>query len=512
MTGGGPIDRSRISDPHSFVDELIRRDFVSFLMRAFPHVRGGADLVPNWHLDAIAYQLERVRRGDCRRLLVTLPPRSLKSITISVAWVAWCLGQDPSLNFVCVSYSNELSAKHARDCRAIVQSPWYRRLFPRTVITASRSAAYDFETTMGGGRLATSIGGTLTGRGGDIIIIDDPLKPEEAMSETTRNAVNDWFLSTLASRLNDKRRGSILTVMQRLHQYDLAGMLIESGEWDELSIPAIAMEDASIPLTRGRAYRRATGEALHAAREPVEDLLRIKKTIGSINFAAQYQQQPVPAEGNMIRSEWLKSYAEALDRSPGGQVVQSWDTASKEGLFNDWSVCITALVRRRQVFILDVWRRRVAFPELKKAAVSLAREHAARVLLVEDQASGMQLIQSLRNEQPRGVPRPIARKPEADKRTRLAGVSAMIEAGQLLLPPDASWLADFKQELLAFPSCRFDDQVDALSQLLIWVDLQQRMDDTPPAAPMIISIDDPPEAYGWSPWSDPWGLDTDPLY
>jgi predicted phage terminase large subunit-like protein len=490
------IDFSGIDDPQALLDELTRRDFASFLMRAFPIVRGGAELAHNWHLDAIAWQLQRVRQGECRRLLVTLPPRNLKSIMISVAWVAWCLGGDPSLNFVCVSYSNELSAKHARDCRAIMQSAWYRRLFPRTVITAARSAAYDFETSQGGGRLATSIGGTLTGRGGDIIIIDDPLKPEEANSDTSRNAVNDWFHSTLASRLNDKKRGSILTVMQRLHQYDLAGMLIESGEWDELTVPAIAPEDASFPLTRGRRYHRTAGEALHAAREPVEELLRIKKTIGSVIFAAQYQQQPVPAEGNMIRAEWLRSGdgRQALARG-GGQIVQSWDTASKDGLLNDWSVCITALVQRKQVFLLDVWRRKVEFPDLRKAAIANAREHGARVLLIEDQASGTQLLQSLRNEQPAGVPLPIARKPEADKKTRLAGVSAMIEAGQLFLPLDAPWLAEFKNELLAFPSSRHDDQVDALSQLLTWVDRQQRMDTDCIAGPIIITIDDPGEAW-----------------
>jgi predicted phage terminase large subunit-like protein len=334
---------------------------------------------------------------------------------------------------------------------------------------------------MGGGRLATSIGGTLTGRGGDIIIIDDPIKPEEAMSDTTRNSVNEWFHSTLASRLNDKKRGSIITVMQRLHQYDLAGLLIESGEWDELSLSAIAT-DVAIPLTRGRVHCRRAGEALHPAREPSEELMRIKRSVGSVIFAAQYQQQPVPAEGNMIRAEWLKSYAEPLDRSGGGQVVQSWDTASKEGLLNDWSVCITAWVRRRQVSIINVWRRKVAFPELKKAAIANARNYNARSLLIEDQASGTQLLQSLRNEEPRGVPWPIARKPEADKRTRLAGVSAMIQAGRVLLPPDAPWLAEFKQELLAFPSCRHDDQVDAL---LIWVDWQQRLDHTPIAAPII---------------------------
>ncbi|MEO7826210.1 MAG: phage terminase large subunit, partial [Allosphingosinicella sp.] len=360
--------------------------------------------------------------------------------------------------------------------------------------------------TRGGGRLATSIGGTLTGRGGDIIIIDDPLKPDEAMSETTRNSVNEWFHSTLASRLNDKKRGSILTVMQRLHQFDLAGMLLESGEWEELSIPAIAVEEASIPLTRGRTYHRRTGTPLHAAREPIEELLRIKKTIGSVLFAAQYQQQPVPAEGNMVRAEWLLASDTAQAREGGGQIVQSWDTATKEGLLNDWSVCITALVRRQQVFLLDVWRRKVEFPALRKAAIALARDHRASVILIEDQASGTQLLQSLRNEQPRGVPIPIARKPEGDKKSRLAGVSAMIEAGRLLLPVEAPWLGEFRYELLAFPSSRHDDQVDALSQLLAWADRQQRFEGLSLAAPIIVTVEEPDYGYGYTSY-DPWGLD-----
>jgi predicted phage terminase large subunit-like protein len=501
----------RIDDPHALLEETCRRDFVSFLTRAFPFINGGADLDPNWHLDAIAHELERVRNGSCRRLLVMLPPRNLKSIAISVAWVAWRLGHDPSLSFVCVSYSNELSGKHARDCRAIMQSGWYRRLFPRTVIAAARSAVHDFETTAGGGRLATSTGGTLTGRGGDIIIIDDPIKPDEAMSDTTRDSVNEWFHTTLASRLNDKRRGAIITVMQRLHQYDLCGLLIESGEWDELALAAIATETSVIPLTRGRTYERRADEALHASREPLEALLRIKASVGSVIFAAQYQQQPVPAAGNMIRADWLTSY-DALDRSSGGRVVQSWDTASKDGVLNDWSVCITAFVRRREVFITDVWRRRVAFPDLRKAAISNARQFGARALLIEDQASGTQLIQILRNEQPSGVPAPIARRPEADKVTRLAGVSAMIEGGLLRLPKEAPWLAEFKNELLGFPSSRYKDQVDALSQLLTWVDLQPRFEDPPPAGPVIISLEGPSDWETSDRWLTHEDLATDPFY
>ncbi len=217
-------DIARIDDPAAQLRELLRQDFRAFLHKAFPAIRGGAPIAWNWHLDAIAHQLDRVARGDSRHLLVTMPPRNLKSITISVAWVAWMLGRDPRLNFVCVSYSNELSAKLARDCLALMQSGWYRELFPATVISVKRTATTDFETTVGGGRLATSITGTLTGRGGDIIIIDDPIKPDEAHSETSRNNVNHWFQSTLSSRLDDKGAGAIVVVMQRLHQHDLAGM------------------------------------------------------------------------------------------------------------------------------------------------------------------------------------------------------------------------------------------------------------------------------------------------
>lgn len=456
-------DLSGVRDPAAFVDELARRDFVSFLIRAFPWINGGANLLPNWHIDAIAHRLERVRSGDCRRLIVCVPPRSLKSVTVSVAWVAWCLGRDPSLNFVCVSYSGELASKHARDTRAIMTSPWYLRLFPRTALSPMRLANHDFETTLGGGRLATSIGGTLTGRGGDIIIVDDPIKPDEAMSETTRNSVNEWFHTTLASRLNDKKRGAILLVMQRLHQNDLAGMLLESGEWDELSLPAIAIEDESIPLTRGRTHHRRRGEALHAAREPREELLRIKESIGSIIFAAQYQQQPVPAEGNFVKPEWFGYY----DEPPtGGTVVQSWDTASKTGIYSDFSVGITARHYQRRYYILDVFRERVDFVRLRAKIVQLCQRYRVNRLLIEDAASGTQLIQILRQHPPQGVPRPVACKPENDKISRFAVQTSRIEAGEVLLPRGAPWLADFLSEIVGFPNARHDDQADALGQLL----------------------------------------------
>ncbi|WP_294122183.1 phage terminase large subunit [Sphingomonas sp.] len=447
----------------------MRHDFCAFLRKAFPAIRGGAPLSWNWHLDAIAYELGRMASGQSRNLLVTMPPRNLKSITISVAWVAWMLGRDPRLNFVCVSYSNELSAKMARDCISLIQSDWYRALFPATNLSPKRSATWDFETTVGGGRLATSITGTLTGRGGSIIIVDDPIKPDEAHSETTRNSVNQWFRSTLSSRLDDKERGGTIVVMQRLHQDDLAGMLMEAGGWVELSLPAIAQEDQSIPLPGGRIRHRKAGELLHPERESQAVLDQLRLTMGSFDFSAQYLQQPIPATGNLIKSEWLKYFAGGFDpRGEPGQIVQSWDTASKDGTFSDYSACVTAHLQRGTIKLLDVFRERLAFPALKSACIRLARKHNASVLLIEDAASGTQLLQTLRSECPSGVPRPIGRKPEADKVSRVAGVSAQVESGQLWLPVDAPWLASFQAELLGFPNARYDDQVDALSQLLSW--------------------------------------------
>ena len=209
---------------------LLRQDFSFFLAKAFSTISGGAQLSFNWHQDAIGFELSRIMSGAETRLIITVPPRNLKSITVSVAWVAYLLGLDPTLQIVCVSYSSELSKKHARDCRAILQSSWYQRTFPNTRLKQGNNGEMDFQTTAGGGRLSTSVEGTLTGRGGDIIIIDDPIKPDEAMSETQRNRVDrldvpDVPVRTLADRL-DRRLGGAhqladLTVAQfrvKLHQ------------------------------------------------------------------------------------------------------------------------------------------------------------------------------------------------------------------------------------------------------------------------------------------------------
>ena len=492
-------------DPAAFMKAMQRRDFLSFLDRAWPHISGGEFIDPNWHIDALAFSLDRVRSGESRRMLLNLPPRNAKSKIVSIIWIAWMLGCDPALNFVCVSYSNDLSGKLARDCLAIMQSAWYRELFPGTIIS-SRRAAHDFETTRGGGRLATSVTGTLTGRGGDIIVLDDVIKPDEAYSETVRNAVNEWYRSTLSSRLNNKKTGAILCVMQRLHQYDLCGLLLEAGSWDQLSLPAIATEDTVIPLTRGRQHVRRPGELLHPARESRETLEEQRAQMGSAAFEAQYQQAPLPALGNVFKASWLKIIPPEFRLEDGGEIIQSWDTAIKTADGNSFSVCVTAMLRNNHLYVMHVWRGRLEFPELVKKAIELAQLYQPRTLLIEDRASGQQLIQTIKGLKVYGVPEPIRCNPENDKLSRAEGVSSMVEAGQLLLPVEAHWLGEFKSELLAFPSGRYDDQVDALTQLLGWVRDRWR--------PATVCLAGPEEIDEFSSYEyesdfegDPWGAD-----
>jgi predicted phage terminase large subunit-like protein len=463
-----------VTEPSRALAAILRTDLIAFVQKCFETVSGGDEYRENWHHGAMAWNLECVARGELHRLIISVPPRHLKSIIASVAWVAFMLGRNPMLRFVCVSYSIELALKHARDCRTIMQSDWYRELFPGTILSRTKNSEHDFETTRSGGRFSTSVSGTLTGRGGDIIILDDAMKPDQAISLTERRNVIEWFGGTLVSRLNSKVDGAIIVVAQRLHEEDLTGHLLEAGGWQHLCLPAIAEDDEEIQIGVGRFHRRSAGIALHPAHEPLDHLLRMKAVMGSAAFSCQYLQAPIPTEGVLVKREWLRWYDHPPERKIGDRIVQSWDCASEDGPLNDWSVCITALLRRRQVYLLDVYRARLIFPDLYKRAIGLARRHDITTLLIENAASGRQLIQNLRSLSPSQVPRPIACKPDGNKVTRMSGQTSRIEAGDLLLPREAPWLAEFERELLGFPSSRYDDQVDALVHLLAWASTPQR--------------------------------------
>ena len=233
------------------LEAVLRNNLNLFTHRCFQTVAPSTLFLSNWHIDAICLQLERVLRGDVRRLIITLPPRGLKSICGSVALPAFALGHDPSMRIVCASYSHELASKHARDCRSVVESRWYKDLFPQTRLAKRKNSELEFETTKLGYRLSTSVGGTLTGRGGQLIIIDDPLKPADAYSETRRASVNDWYDTTLSSRLDSKKHDAIVIIMQRLHMDDLVGHVLEKDP-DALDAPQSACHRRLAAVDRGR--------------------------------------------------------------------------------------------------------------------------------------------------------------------------------------------------------------------------------------------------------------------
>jgi predicted phage terminase large subunit-like protein len=448
-------------------DTLLRQDFSNFVARCFYDLNPQAELAMNWHLEVIAAKLTAVRQGKIRRLIINLPPRHLKSLMASIAFPAWCLGHDASAQLLCVSYAQDLADKLARDCRTIVGSPWYQRIFP-TRLAPHRQAVQEFLTTAQGYRLATSNGGVLTGRGADIILIDDPLKPEEALSDVQRKATNEWFDHTLYSRLNDKRHGTIVIIMQRLHEDDLVGHVLAQEEWEVVRFPAIAEENEvhDIETIWGpRCFTRRRDEALHPEREPLDTLVRLRRTLGQYNFAGQYQQSPAPLGGGLVKQEWFRRYRsdelpESFDR-----IVQSWDTANKATELSDFSVCTTWGMKEKHLYLLGVLRKRLEYPALKRAVRQQQSLFDASVVLIEDKASGTQLIQELIAD---GCRAATSYKPECDKIMRLHAQTALIENGLVHIPETAPWLAEYLHELTVFPKGKHDDQVDSTAQFLDW--------------------------------------------
>ena len=414
----------------------------------------------NFVMGAGELSMPEFRSGDLKRLIVTMPPRHLKSITISTAWVAWMLGNNPATRFMCASYGEGLALKHASDCLRIMTTDWYRAAFPRLRLV--RRAVLDFETSAGGGRLSVSSAGAITGRGADIVILDDPMKADDAMSESAREAVSSTLRTTLINRADDAERGAFILVMQRLHQADIAGELIEKGGWHELRLPAIATHDEQVPLTGERVYQRRTGSALHPERQSKAFLLQ-KREEDPYVFAGQFQQDPVAPESALLKAKWFGVYDEPPKT---GIVVQSCDTAVKKTVRSDWSVVITARYYMGRFYILDVFRKRVSFGQLLAEVRSSCQRHGVERLLIEDASSGQQLIQQLQDHHVPGVPYPIPISATVNKQTRFEAQASKFQSGMVVLPRTAPWLADFVGELMKVPGGRHDDQADALAQML----------------------------------------------
>jgi predicted phage terminase large subunit-like protein len=452
-----------MTDRARLLRALLRQDLSAFSQKVFATLEPGTAYQHNWHIDHLCWQLARVARGEVRRLIINVPPRSMKSITVSVGFTAWVMGRDPTKRIICVSYADDLARKLSIDTRTVLDSSWYRELFPRMQLASRRPRNTELITAQQGYRFAAGMSGSILGRGADLIVIDDPIKATDALSEKERRRVNEAFNNTLYSRLNDKRTGAIVIIMQRLHQDDLVGHVLAKGEWEVASIPAIETEEYAYRLSDDPddVYVRHAGEVLHEAREPREIPEQMRRAQGSLTFSAQYQQTPVPPEGNIVKREWLRFYAE--QPSKFDMVIASWDTASTLSETSDYSVGTVWGAKGLDFYLLDLVRCRFEVPELRREALRLSQAWKADQTIIEDTDIGRAITQDLRRS---GEWRAILRKPRFDKEARFLAQSARFEAGQVHVPRDAPWLAGWLDELLAFPNGRHDDQVDSTSQAL----------------------------------------------
>jgi predicted phage terminase large subunit-like protein len=454
--------------PANMYADILRHDLCSFIHRSFLELNPQTPFLSNWHIELLAAKLEEVRRGTCKRLIINIPPRHLKSHTTSIAFPAWVLGHQPAKQILCVSYARDLSDNLARDSRNLMTSPFYEALFV-TRISGERDAVSEFKTTEGGYRLSTSIGGVLTGRGADIIIIDDPLKADDALSETRRRSVNDWYDNTLRSRLNNQQSGAIIIVMQRLHADDLVAHVRDHEAWDVLSFPATAEQNETYAFRTPFGLRHAsrqTGDILQPSLLTPATLDSQRRAMTDYNFSAQYQQDPQPFSGFIVKREWLKFYTPDQKPERFDQIVQSWDTANKDTELANFSVCTTWGIKDQRLFLLDVHRQKMDFPALKRAVIDLAAAHRADIVLVEDKASGISLIAELRSQHFSIVQE--APSIDGDKVMRLRGQTAKIAGGFVLFPKEAHWLDTYLLELVTFPNAKNDDQVDSTVYALAW--------------------------------------------
>ena len=414
------------------------------------------------HHKTVCDALMRVFRGECRRLIINIPPRYSKTELAIVNFIAWALGRVPDAEFIHASYSGTLAIENSSNVRALIQHEAYTEIFPECQLETEARAHW--KTTRGGVMYATGAGGTITGFGagkhrdgfGGAILIDDPHKADEASSDVIRKGVLDWFQNTLESRKNDPQRTPIIVIMQRLHEQDLTGWLLAGGngeKWEHICLPALDEENDT---------------ALWPAKHTV-DMLREMKASNSYVFSGQYQQRPSPLGGGILKGQWFRRYREAP------QFVYRKifaDTAQKTAERNDYSVfeCWGATLDGN-AYLLDMIRGKWEAPELKRRAVDFWNKQQAvdpvafgglRQLAVEDKSSGTGLIQDLSYSSSIPV---IGIERVKDKLTRVMDIAGYVESGRVYLPEEAPFVADFIHECEAFTpddTHMWDDQIDPM--------------------------------------------------
>jgi predicted phage terminase large subunit-like protein len=463
--------------------ERMRRNFRLFVGGAWHIVEPATPMIGGFHIDAICEHLEHVSNGDIRKLIVNVPPRHMKSLLTSVFWPAWEWISMPHTRWLFASYAQKLAIDHSVLCRRVILSDWYRERWGGVFsLEEDENQKTSFENNRTGRRIATSVGGTATGLGGDRLVYDDPHNANETESDVIREGVIEWFDGTMATRKNDPKKSAEVIIMQRLHEEDLTGhVLAQEDDWELLCLPA-EYEPERCKLTTGWVDpREEEGELLWEEQMGTPELSDRKKRLGSYKYAGQFQQNPVPSEGGILKKPWWNYYR------PGHlpqlqEILQSWDLSFKD---TDGSDYVVGQIWGRDLgnkYLIRSYRRQASFVETVRMILKATEwveetfpNFKSHPKLIEEAANGSAVLSALK----RRVPGMIPIQAEISKEARAHAVSPEIEAGNVFVPGEERfdgltydnegtplWVQEFIDECAAFPKAKNDDQVDACTQAL----------------------------------------------
>jgi len=452
-----------------------------FVRRAWQTLEPVTPLVWNWHLNLICDYLTVIKQGGFKKtcgqekegIIFNVPPRTMKSLLISVFFPLWVWTVDPARRFMFVSYSEKLSTQHSIFRRRVIESAYYQKHWGKLfTLSRDQNIKSHYENSKRGAMFSTGMQATATGMGGDVLIFDDPLNPEQAISQVEREAVNLRFDTTFRSRINDPATGVKIIVMQRLHELDLTGHVLarESNRWHHVNLPAIAEKDEEWKFpTSNKVATLQAGQLLWPLRLTQSFLDSQRVGMGSWAYNGQYQQRPAPLEGGIVKRAWVRFYRQLPEHFDF--IVQSWDCTFSGGSDNDF-VAGQVWARSGGKYYMLPYRtyERLDFGPTMAAIKSChAKFPLAHAILVEDKANGPAIISELQKE----IPGVIAVNPEGGKIARAQATAPLWESGSIELPDpqlfDCPWIEDYLHNICTFPKAAHDDDMDSTSQALIYM-------------------------------------------
>jgi predicted phage terminase large subunit-like protein len=455
------------------VDDAIRSKLLAFVIKAFAQLYPGNELVLHPYVKFLACYLEAVATGEMRRLVITLPPRRLKTFLASICLAAWILAHRPSARILILSYGQELAEKIAYAIREILRSAWFCRLFKVRIV---KHVVTDFITTANGCVRSVSIEGSVTGFGADFIIVDDALQIKDWDNARQLRRVNELFDSEIRTRLDNPKKGAIVIVAHRLAEEDLPGHVLQERGWKQIRLPLIAPRQHTYEID-DLVWERRKGDLLRPDAFAARDVERLRATKRP-GFETLQQQNPGARDRLNIMAKHFDVFPPAIVQ-PDMPVVLSIDPGQKGGPAHSYSVVQAWTPDAGRYLLLDTWREQARYSDFREQVRRFQRRYRPSVILVEATGQGPALMSDIRAQQGVEI---VPITPHEDKISRLFKHRKAIRGGIVALPEGARWVAEFIDEVVQFPYGQFDDQVDAMTQFLDRIAEHPHLAERPPRA------------------------------